>query len=155
MRRLARLQSETVREVAEVSVTQATQAAARYWRSWQRWAAADALPEGVVTAELARGLDLLRSAITAWRSHLGAAPMSELWRAVAQRVDRWLGEHIVVAAQRVEFSAAGVAQLQTDVEAVFALFAPFSARPENYVRSAKEAIALLALPEPKLRGLLN
>ena len=33
MRRLARLQSETVREVAEVSVTQATQAAARYWRA--------------------------------------------------------------------------------------------------------------------------
>lgn len=90
---------------------------------------------------VARHLHTLRDALATPLFHT-------LWVQVAETLDKYIFEEVVL---ETRFSEAGAEQFRYDMtNALFPIFGGFTQKPENYFRLIKESAILLTLPRPTL-----
>jgi len=106
-----------------------------------------------ISAELCGGLEDLAAGLR--RAAAGLAPelVEKVWRGVATAVDGYVVEALRPPASQA-FASGGAAQFVRDMRAVFLLFKPYSAVPENHFRSIKDVIKILTLPSNESKVLL-
>ncbi|KAJ1484192.1 TIP-1 family-domain-containing protein [Baffinella frigidus] len=120
----------------------------RLWTEAVRDRAAIPLPE--VSPAIIDAVGGLRASLHISRTHLPPAALAQVWRDAAGQIDASLFKHIQ---EGEKVSASGAAQLAEDMAAVTRQFAPFTRKPENFLKRVKEALRILTLPLAEAQGL--
>ncbi|CAL4091376.1 unnamed protein product [Meganyctiphanes norvegica] len=82
----------------------------------------------------------------ALRDVLATRLFTQLWKLVAEELNKHIYEEVVL---QNHFSEAGAAQLKFDMtRGLFPIFGEFTQKPENYFKEVKESVILLTLPRP-------
>ncbi|XP_061418977.1 RAD50-interacting protein 1 [Lethenteron reissneri] len=157
VRLLHRLQQEMLSKVGDCMFKEVKEKAQLYKR--ERWLSLPAQVEQVTMSLSSTACPFvvaLRDRLLQMERQLSAELFATLWVAVAEKLDIFLYEEVILANH---FNEGGAAQLQFDMmRNLFPLFAQYCKRPENYFKHVKEACLVLTLgvgPALLLREVLN
>mmetsp|Transcript_28149 Transcript_28149/g.43934 ORF Transcript_28149/g.43934 Transcript_28149/m.43934 type:complete len:568 (+) Transcript_28149:738-2441(+) len=143
-------------QVAHVVATDFQDSAAVYETQGRMWTSElkrnQAGPEEL-SPEICEPITILRSHLTTVRTYMHPDLASQVWREIAEKVDRWLFEKL--SKSGMMYSSSGAVQLRQDMEAVTRQFNSFTKRPENFLKNLKEACILLNLEKDRAKKLLQ
>lgn len=89
-------------------------------------------------------LEVLARHLHSLRDVLATRLFTQLWKLVAEELNRHIYEEVVL---QNHFSEAGAAQLKFDMtRGLFPIFGEFTQKPENFFKEMKESVILLTLP---------
>lgn len=89
-------------------------------------------------------LEVLARHLHALRDVLAAPLFMQLWKIVADTLNKYVYEEVIL---QTRFSDAGAAQFKFDMtRGLFPIFGEFTQMPENFFRLVKECVILLTLP---------
>lgn len=104
-----------------------------------------------ITLEFLEALDTLKSRLCFIDACLNPKDFSDLWRSVADGLDRFIFSSILLSDYRL--SDKGTNQLGADMRALFLVFQPFCARPEAFFPCIRNSLKLLEMDRVDLRRL--
>ncbi|XP_042235746.1 RAD50-interacting protein 1-like [Homarus americanus] len=91
-------------------------------------------------------LEVLARHLHALRDVLAAPLFMQLWKIVADTLNKYVYEEVIL---QTRFSDVGAAQFKFDMtRGIFPIFGAFTQKPENFFRLVKESVILLTLPHP-------
>ncbi|XP_065879716.1 RINT1-like protein MAG2L isoform X1 [Euphorbia lathyris] len=104
---------------------------------------------GAVSANIVEALDGIRSQLNILKLNLNPKDLLDLWRGVADGVDRYISSSI--SNNGIQFSSEGINQFEADMQALLLVFQPFCARPEAFFPGIKETLKLLKMSEKDIQ----
>ncbi|KAL7174458.1 hypothetical protein ACSBR2_033670 [Camellia fascicularis] len=105
-----------------------------------------------VSIDIMEALDTLRSQLCIINASLNPKDFSDLWRSVADGLDRFIFGCIFTSDYR--FSEKGTSQFGADMRALFVVFQPFCTKPEAFFPFVRNSLKLLEMDRRDL-GHLN
>ena len=106
-----------------------------------------------VSASLAEPLSALADQLSGLKAVLDNGLFSQVWRKVAQSLDRFVMEGVVVG--DAVFSDGGGRQLAADLRGLFSVFSTCTTRPHNFFKTLRDAALLLLMDTQEAAALLN
>ncbi|XP_057482985.1 RINT1-like protein MAG2L [Actinidia eriantha] len=102
----------------------------------------------LVSVDFIEALDTLRNRLCVIYGSLNPKDFSDLWRSVADGLDRFISASIFMSDYR--FSEKGISQLGADMRALFHVFKPFCDRPEAFFPRIRNSLKLLEMDRQDL-----